>query len=55
MLIPKLLLPNYQLFGPGSNNRHKIQMKISQPAHEMSHHITLAHVTIIICVCTVCP
>ncbi len=26
-------------------------MKISQPAHEMSHHIMLAHVTIIICVC----
>ncbi len=28
MLIPKLLLPNSQLFGSGSNNRHKIQTAI---------------------------
>ncbi len=28
MLIPKSLLPNSQLFGSGSNNRHKIQTAI---------------------------
>ncbi len=39
MLIPKLLLPNSQLFGSGSNNRHKIQTAIVLRVNsDLEHH-----------------